>query len=114
MTKIKWVQVQDFDLGAVFSHGEPAPGSPAVRLEYGFRTGSTPGIHSITGHEAQLDLGLLDENLEFEDHDIYEGYDMPVLPNGEIDWDKAIEAVDAFYRVNLALLEKRRKEYELY
>jgi|LSQX01.3.fsa_nt_gb hypothetical protein len=53
-----------------------AAGCSAVKLEYGFSTGSENGLHGATGSFAEAQLGTLDENLEFIP-DVYTEEDAP-------------------------------------
>ena len=41
------------------------PGSPAVRVTWGYSTGSDTGLHSFLGTFACAELGILDEDSEF-------------------------------------------------
>lgn len=90
------------DLGdvVIYAYKGAKAGDPAVRLEYGFQTGSTPGIHSSTGCEAELELGILNKKLEFESTEgLSEGLDMPEGDYfGDVDWDAVVGLVNDFFR----------------
>lgn len=60
------VTIKEFDGGEIRALEGHEPGSPAVKVEWGYSTGSELGLHSFSGSFACAELGILGADGEFE------------------------------------------------
>jgi len=101
MRKKEVVLLHDMDNREIYVREGAKPGDPAVRVEWLFNTGSALGLHSCLGKEAEIEAGILDEDMQFESKENWlhhaEGFDMPLDKRGETDWDSLYALVVKFF-----------------
>ena len=101
MGKKEVVLLHDLGDMAIYVRKGAKPGDPGVRVEWQFSTGSTLGPHSYFEKEAEIESGILDEDMQFESKENWlfhaEGFDMPRDKHEETDWDSFYALVVKFF-----------------